>query len=549
MSSPAQSVLRRRIRVLDPMLANQIAAGEVVERPASVLKELMENALDAGATRIQVHAERGGMACLNVRDDGGGIHHDDLRLALERHATSKVATLQELESVATLGFRGEALPSIAAVSRMVITSRTGESSDAWSISLPGEAGELLPRPAAHPAGTTVEVRDLFFNTPARRRFLRTERTELRHLEQVFKRLALSRMDVAMNFSHNEREVLRLPRAATAIARLERARRIARAGYMSDVAELCVRRDELELEGWVQRSQDSATRPDQQYLFLNARAIVDATVRHAVRLAYGERLPHGQHPGWILFLRMPVSEVDVNVHPTKQEVRFHDARRVHDFVRFAVRHALDEREAPRTAPPAVSGPRASAPSAVREPAESPQPSSLTALVLLAGGVLVARDGDDLLLANVPALVAGCARERLHRALAGDSPRARPLLIPERFSWALDEGAFQRMAHALAPLAVTVRAIAPGVGALQTLPQCLEAVPAASICERLAAPPDALTSSADWIEHLLVAARAATVRDAGDALGMLDFLRARTDGESPTGWRRITPQAAARLIDEA
>ena len=326
------------IRPLPPQLVNQIAAGEVVERPASVLKELLENALDAGARRVSIEAEQGGIKRLVVSDDGCGIPRDELGLAVSRHATSKIATLRDLERVTSLGFRGEALPSIGSVARLQITSRVPASELAWRLVGDGSGHYQGPVPAAHPPGTRVEVRDLFFNIPARRKFLRTERTEFQHLLGLVQRLALSRFTVSLDLRHNRRSVLELPPAEDEAA--EDLRVAAVCG--EDFAEACVRiehaRAGMRLWGWMARPTFSRSQTDLQYFYVNGRPVRDRTVAHAVRQAYADVLFHGRHPAYVLHLEMDPEAVDVNVHPAKQEVRFRDARAVHDFL-FHVLHRV------------------------------------------------------------------------------------------------------------------------------------------------------------------------------------------------------------------
>ena len=326
------------IRQLPDTLINQIAAGEVVERPASVVKELVENALDAGARRVDIDLEEGGTRLIRVRDDGAGIAPDQLPLAIRRHATSKIASLDDLEGVSTLGFRGEALPSIASVSRFSITSRRGD--DAHGSRLEVEGGKRLPpRPQAHPVGSTVEVRDLFFNVPARRKFLRAERTEYGHVEDWLRSLALARPGIELRLSHNgrpSRSYRPVAADADALARVAEA-------LGEEFTSRCLRLDHegagLRLHGWVGLPTASRSSADQQYFYVNGRAVRDRTVAHAVRQAYADVLFHGRHPAYVLFLEIDPRRVDVNVHPAKHEVRFRDGRLVHDFVYRTLHEAL------------------------------------------------------------------------------------------------------------------------------------------------------------------------------------------------------------------
>lgn len=345
------------IHLLSPQLANQIAAGEVVERPASVVKELLENSLDSGADRIELDIEQGGVKLIRLRDNGSGIEKDDLPLALSRHATSKILQLEDLEAVGSLGFRGEALASISSVSRFTLTSRTSTQDAAWSVSAQGRDMSTEVVPAAHPAGTTVEMRDLFFNTPARRKFLKTEKTEFRHLEEVVKRLALSRYDVGFGLRHNAKVVHQLRPADTEIAREQRLGQLLGKAFVEQSVALDVVAEAsgLRLWGWMGLPTFSRSLPDQQYFFVNGRVIRDKVVTHAVRQAYQDVLFHGRHPAYVLYLELDPALVDVNVHPTKHEVRFRESRLVHDFIfRTLFRVIADLRpqdQAPAQAEPA------------------------------------------------------------------------------------------------------------------------------------------------------------------------------------------------------
>jgi len=330
-----------RIQLLTPRLANQIAAGEVVERPASVIKELLENSLDSGAGRIEVDVEQGGVKLLRVRDDGGGIAADDLPLALARHATSKIRELEDLEQVMSLGFRGEALASISSVSRLTLTSRTADAAEAWQVETEGRDMQARVQPAAHPVGTSVEVRDLFFNTPARRKFLRTEKTEFDHLQEVVKRLALARFDVAFHLRHNGKAVLALHQADDPAARARRVAAVCGAAFLEQALPIEIERNGLHLWGWVGLPTFSRSQADLQYFYVNGRMVRDKLVAHAVRQAYRDVLFNGRHPTFVLFLDVDPAVVDVNVHPTKHEVRFRDSRMVHDFLYGTLHRALGE----------------------------------------------------------------------------------------------------------------------------------------------------------------------------------------------------------------
>ncbi|MEM8659805.1 MAG: DNA mismatch repair endonuclease MutL [Pseudomonadota bacterium] len=328
------------IQLLSPRLANQIAAGEVVERPASVLKEVLENALDAGATRVEIDVEAGGAKLIRIRDNGGGMTADDLPLALARHATSKITSLEDLERVASLGFRGEALASIGSVSRLTLTSNhDGDSSQGSRAASEGREMAVAVSPAPHPQGTTVEVRDLFFNTPARRKFLRTEKTEFNHLEEVVKRLALSRFDVGFALRHNGRMIHALKACESEMEQQRRVAAVCGPAFMEQALFIDNAVGPFRLWGWVALPTFSRSQADLQYFFVNGRIIRDRLVAHAVKQAYRDVLYHGRHPAFVLYLELDPALVDVNVHPTKHEVRFRDGRAVHNFVFSSLHRAL------------------------------------------------------------------------------------------------------------------------------------------------------------------------------------------------------------------
>ncbi len=328
-----------KIQLLSPRLANQIAAGEVVERPSSVIKELLENSLDAGASQLEIEVEAGGVKLMRVRDNGSGIAQDELALALSRHATSKIRDLDDLEAVATLGFRGEALASISSVSRLQLTSNTADQDCAWMVKVEGRDMEAELSPAAHPQGTTVEVRDLFFNTPARRKFLRTETTEYARIEEVVKRLALANFSAGFSLKNNNRVVHAWRPAHSQAEQERRAAQICGPAFMESAVYVDFERAGLRLWGWVALPTFSRSQADLQHFYVNFRAIRDKLVTHAVRQAYQDVLYHGRHPAYVLYLTLDPASVDVNVHPTKHEVRFRDSRLVHDFIFSSLHRAL------------------------------------------------------------------------------------------------------------------------------------------------------------------------------------------------------------------
>jgi DNA mismatch repair protein MutL len=453
-----------RIHALPEHLVNQIAAGEVVERPASVVKELLENSLDAGAGRIRVDVEQGGVKLIRVTDDGSGIPEDELALALARHATSKLSALEDLERIASMGFRGEALPAIASVSRLAIRSRAADAPQAAEI----DGVEAAPRPAALARGTVITVRDLFFNTPARRKFLRTEKTEFGHVEQVVRRLALVHHDVGFDLHHNGRAVFELPAARDRTARERRLADLLGPAFVEAALFFEHEAAGLRLAGWVARPTFSRSQADMQHFYVNRRMVRDRLVGHAVRQAFQDVLYHGRHPAYVLFLDLDPVLVDVNVHPTKHEVRFREGRLVHDFLFRTLHEVLAEPvtehaagpEAPGPAPrlveeagPPVQGrmPLASprpaaywaseawqAPPAVREPAADVPPPDADhtrvpplgfALGQLHGVYVLAQNAAGLVVVDMHAAHERITYEAFKRALDADGAIVtQPLLVP-------------------------------------------------------------------------------------------------------------------------
>ncbi|MBT8066628.1 MAG: DNA mismatch repair endonuclease MutL [Gammaproteobacteria bacterium] len=447
------------IHQLPSHLINQIAAGEVVERPASVVKELLENSLDAGARSVHIDIVSGGQKLIRIRDDGKGIPENELQLALSRHATSKIASLDDLEAVASLGFRGEALPSIASVARLTLTSCATGAAAAFRVEADG--GEVSsPAPVAHPQGTTVEVHDLFYNTPARRRFLRTERTEYSHIEKWVRRLALSRPEVALTLTHNRRTVLSLPAATDEEARRQRISRLCGEAF----AEQCIHIDHstegIALSGWIGLPTFNRSQPDLQYWFVNGRSVTDKTLSHAVRHAYRDVLFHGRYPAYVLDLTMDPARVDANAHPAKHEVRFRDGRRVHGFVSQTVEVALkDTRPGGHNVAPipmtrdavfsqaGMSLPSSPGSSAVRETlsvyramsaapalAEVPQaageiPPLGFAVAQLAGIYVLAENKEGLVVIDMHAAHERIVYEKLKRGYEDRDLVRQPLLVPE------------------------------------------------------------------------------------------------------------------------
>ena len=332
--------MHRIIQKLPDNLINQIAAGEVIERPASVIKELVENSIDATASSITIDIEKGGIQRILIRDNGTGIEKDQLATALTRHATSKIQSMDDLQSIHSLGFRGEALPSIASVARLSITSNTEQSNQGWALHCEGGNSEAL-KPAAHTKGTSVEINDIFYNTPARRKFLRTEKTEYTHSELVVRRLALSNFHTSFTLRHNQKTIYSLPAAQNIDDKVSRLEKLIGKAFIEHAIYVERSIDAMKLYGWIAAPTFSRGQADLQYQYVNDRHIRDKTISHAVKLAFQDVLYHGRHPAYVLFLEVDPSSVDVNAHPAKHEVRFHDTRAIHNFVRQTIKQAVSE----------------------------------------------------------------------------------------------------------------------------------------------------------------------------------------------------------------
>lgn len=463
------------IQLLSSVLANQIAAGEVVERPSSVIKELLENSLDAGATQIDVDTEKGGIKLIRVRDNGSGISKDDLSLALERHATSKIASLADLEQVKSLGFRGEALASIASVSRVTLISREEGQSKAWKMEHSGVGGQARLLPISHATGTTLEVRDLFYNTPARRKFLRTEKTEFRHLDEVIKRVALSRFDAGFSLSHDQRAIHTLRPAHSELEQDRRVAAICGPAFIENALRIEMEGAGLRLFGWMGLPTFSRSQQDLQYFFVNGRIVRDKLVTHAVRQAYRDVLYHGRHPAFILYLELAPEQVDVNVHPTKHEVRFRDTRAVHDFIFSSLHRAIanacpTEIQEPLTARQPEAAPSSppphqtsmpihsgkpplqvtdvglpyrvlrdsvgkisvnKVPPALPEQAGDPPPMGF-ALAQLGGVYILAQNKQGMIIVDMHAAHERITYEKMKVSLANEQLASQPLLIPLSFA---------------------------------------------------------------------------------------------------------------------
>jgi DNA mismatch repair protein MutL len=499
------------IQQLPDHLINQIAAGEVVERPASVVKELVENSLDAGAGSIQVDIVSGGQKLIRVRDDGGGIPPDQLQLALARHATSKISSLEDLEAVVSLGFRGEALPSIASVSRLSICSRSPEVDQAWQLDTNGgEIGQL--QPAAHPVGTTIEVHDLFYNTPARRRFLRAERTEFGHIDKWLRRLALARPDVAFAVTHNRRNVMQLRAAFSEDERLERLAKICGDEFARHAVLIEQVSDGLALSGWIGLPTFNRSQPDLQFWFVNGRSITDKTLAHAARHAYRDVLFHGRYPAYVLSLTIDPASVDANAHPAKHEVRFRDGRRVHGVVTQTIETALRDTRpggvasAPTGLPAqsltrqgamALHAPRRALPGQVAEvlstyseiahgaPADEADsdtqlPALGHAIAQISATYILAENRDGLIIVDMHAAHERIVYEKLKASFDGNSIVRQPLLVPLTVAVAESEANLvEQSRDVLERIGLVIDRTGPAALVIRELPALLRDVDAESL----------------------------------------------------------------------
>jgi len=489
------------IRVLPELLVSQIAAGEVVERPASVLKELLENSVDAGAGTVAVVLEEGGIRRVQVEDDGAGIAREDLPLALARHATSKIRSLEDLEAVSTMGFRGEALASVASVARLAITSRTAAAPHAYALRAEGSwIGEI--EPAARAPGTTVSVEELYFNTPARRKFLRTEATEFGHCDEVFRRAALARPDIAWTLKHNGR----VSSQARSQPLRERAAALLGGAFLEASLPVDARAGDLRLHGLAGSPQAARPRGDSQYFFVNGRFVRDRLLAHAAREAYADLLHGERHPAYVLYLEMDPRGVDVNVHPAKTEVRFRDARALHQFVLHALRRAL----APSAAVAPVAYAAVSAGSAVQSALAVEQPVAAYqaflagaaeprplpdarhapplgyALAQLHGVYVLAQNEAGLVLVDMHAAHERIVYEKLKANLARGSVESQQLLVPAVFRVdALDVATAEENRESLAQLGFELSVAGPGELAVRAAPALLADGDLVSLARRVLA----------------------------------------------------------------
>ncbi len=479
----AVTVLSQRIHKLSTALANQIAAGEVIQRPASVVKELLENSLDAGATEIKLDIKKGGRLLISIQDNGHGIHPDDLPLALAQHATSKLFSQTDLGRINTLGFRGEALSSIASVSRLKLASRIANEEHGWAIDV--TQGNVLSEqaPIGMVVGTSVEVRDMFFNTPARRKFLRTDNTEFYHIREIVRRIALSRYDVSFHLKHNNKTILQCSGKQNNFA--ERAQAIFGKNFLANSFELNYERNGLRLWGWFGHPEIARNQVDQQYFYLNGRVIRDKQVNHAIRMASQDHLYTGKHAVYVLFLEMDVSHVDVNVHPAKHEVKFHQARDVHDFVFSALMQVCDGRDIREQGAQYFSTQFYDKNSASLSSLKSTMhtsnsnnhwdksPSDSNDFLLIDDRYLITQLKGKTLLIDVPLSREIIALSKLENDYATGGIRRRPLLVPLTMIVSIDDANFiESKASAFEKFGLKVEKIAPDSLLIREVPLLLE-----------------------------------------------------------------------------
>ncbi|CAA6817201.1 MAG: DNA mismatch repair protein MutL [uncultured Thiotrichaceae bacterium] len=518
------------IQKLPSHLINQIAAGEVVERPSSALKELMENSLDAGATEIYIDVEQGGVKRIKIRDNGAGIPKEELELALSRHATSKIQNLDDLEHVKSMGFRGEALPSIASISRLNLTSRHKDSDLAWKVEYDNHLNEQELIPASHPQGTTIEITDLFYNIPARRKFLKTERTEYKHLEDVIKKIALSRFDVSIEVRHNDKVTLSLPNNPQQ-GREKRISKICGPAFVEQAIFLEHEAAGLKLWGWIGLPTFSRSQADLQFFYVNQRVIKDRVVTHAVRQSYQDVLYHGRHPAYVLFLELPPEKVDVNAHPTKHEVRFRESRLVHDFLYRTLHKVIADyrpgneqnvetnitppdntpSEFPQQPPinlpfnfnrPAPSSPMVNEQLSVYNKLSQPAPTNINsapptpenisslpvqtqeqgeipplgfALAQLHGIYILSENANGLILVDMHAAHERITYEHLKRSHTQDAIRSQPLLVPLAIAVSEKEAnATEEFAETFAELGFSIQQLDKEKIAIRSVPTLLKQV---------------------------------------------------------------------------
>lgn len=561
------SVITGRIHPLPAILASQIAAGEVIERPASVAKELLENCLDAGATRIQIDIEAAGRRLIRVRDNGAGIHADDLVLALAPHSTSKIRHVEDLAAIHSLGFRGEALASIAACARLRIGSCQPQATAREIVVEPGRP-PAAPAPVAHPAGTTIEVRDLFFNMPARLKFLRSEQTEFLHILELVKSYSLARPGLGLKLSHNGRVVFSITAAA---GLLDRVATIFGGAFADHACAVDVSNHGLRLSGIAGNPATARSQADRQYLFLNGRLIRDRRLYHALRLAYSEELATGRYAPVLLYLEMDAADYDVNVHPTKHEVRFRAARDVHDFVYSALRRSLEAGQPPH-GQPAINEReineqrpknfRATDQAPLAEPPSPRYAKTVRAPVIFGDylthidGYLLSRSAKGMVVTDIRRAVEQLTILELRQAYQNDTLSERPLLLPQSMRISLSQQTLvEDWQLRLESLAIRLDLTGPAEVALRTLPKQLPAVSASLLPQLLACLKQCSTQVNDWpiaiidtlAEHAAVEfEQVLAAQSAQQLLQRLETAVAAGRLPSPWPWRELDAAALAAWL---
>ncbi|MBI1422884.1 MAG: DNA mismatch repair endonuclease MutL [Gammaproteobacteria bacterium] len=533
------------IRLLPPQLADQIAAGEVIERPASILKELLENALDADATRLDIELSRGGMESILVSDNGYGIAGNEMALAISRHATSKIGRLEDLLQLRSLGFRGEALASICSVSQWEISSRRSYATEAFRLCY-DQSEQLLP--VNHAVGTTVSVRNLFFNTPARRKFLRTERTEFRYCDEVFRRMSLARFDVAFYLKHNARQIHRLPAVIDDIGRSRRVGQLCGEAFVRNSLVIDFPRRDMRLWGWISKPAYSRQQSDLQYFYINGRIVRDRVINHALRLAYQSLLAPGRHAAYVLHLELDPAEVDVNVHPTKHEVRFREARQIHDFLMQCLRESLQRDASPQsvTMHPdirempleyAATGSTAETLSAQDVDARNATEGFFGNLQsIVCQRFALTQSVNGMYLIDIHRAQVGLARQRWQEAFESNQIKQRPLLIPQT----LDMNSAQRQSYEqqqamLARLGFELTQSSPSQLMLRAVPVWLQGFDSRQLIQSLLVSAIDLSEMFDAIETHLMSQHC--------ELTQIDFKRflmllAQQRDRLSTSWRKLT-----------
>ena len=570
-----------RISELPATLASQIAAGEVIERPAAVVKELLDNSVDAGADNVTVAVNDGGHKLISVSDNGHGIHPDDIELALRRHSTSKINAQSDLDCITSLGFRGEALASIAAVSGFLLVSRTEQSDSAWSLSFDPVSGNSILKPAARARGTTVEAADIFQATPARHKFMRSQTTEFLHISEIFKRVACSRFNITFTLAHNNKTQLRY--RACADNMLERVEDVFGRRFAAEAMPVNYESGGMRLWGWLGPGSLSRSQSDRQFCFVNGRVVRDKKILHAVRSAFGESLPTGRYSTFLLHLDIDPSVTDINVHPTKSEVRFKDNRGVHDFIHISLQDALkaaqslsldDTGTIPETSRHAYPEARFhNHPSQVREAGlfyqnlvyreQQDDLVNKTAglgapLLALSPEVVLAQRDEDFILLNYPETRAYVLNYRLKQEYLNRSVRPRPLLVPVHIEVGnLQADLVGQYTDLLDAVGLSVRVISAGAISIREIPALLEEADVKTMVSAVLEALQEKGEDTDPGERLLAtmvgsmgkSGELPSVSMARDLLNELDGTGLDTMQKHHKGlWKTVSPGELSKWIDE-